>query len=341
MPDAAVGFGSIAPVTRLFEFGSIMLASTRRQAAARHAGESMNPPEPLIDWAHVLQELGTFTSVFLVAGAIGFRWSGLRAALLQAHTADEQAVLGRIQRVITWVGLSGAAWMMAVAMSRLPEAAARRQLQAFEMLFVDFPTALQFALLGVTLLGFVLTLTMPRKPVGWILAGIGFVGLTLRSGLIGRWDRVVNPVHRAAGGLWIGSLFMMVAIGMPLVLRSKLPPESRGRLAAQMVHGFSPLALASAMVLVGFGIITAVQHIPWPAALWTTPYGITFLIKLALVGIVFALGAFHFFKRAKLGAEAEANRFLGSARSELMIAVLVLLVTAVLVSLPTPKPPGN
>jgi len=300
----------------------------------------MNPPEPLIEWSHVLQELATFVSVFLVAGAIGFRWSGLRAAGLQAQPG-EQALLARIQRAITWLGVSGAAWMMAVALSRLPEAAARRQLQAFEMLFVDFPTALQFALLGVMLLGFILTLTMPRKPIGWLLAGIGFVGLTLRSGLLGRWDRVVNPVHRAAGGVWIGSLFMMVAIAMPAALRSKLPPESRGRLAAQMVHGFSPMALAAGMVVVGFGIITAVQHIPWPAALWTTPYGITFLIKLALVGIVFALGALHFFKRAKLGAEAEASVFLRSARTELIIAVLVLLVTAVLVSLPTPKLPGS
>jgi len=301
----------------------------------------MNPPEPLIDWTHVLQELATFASVFLVAGAIGFRWSGLRAAVLQAQTAEEQTLLGRIQRTITWLGLSGAAWMMAVALWRLPEAAARRQLQAFEMLFVDFPTALQFALLGVMLLGFILTLTMPRKPIGWLLAGIGFVGLTLRSGLLGRWDRVVNPVHRAAGGVWIGSLFMMVAFGMAGVLRSKLPSERRGRLAAGMVHGFSPMALAAGMVVVGFGIITAVQHIKWPAALWTTPYGITFLIKLALVGIVFALGAFHFFARAKLGAEADANRLLRTARAELIIATLVLLVTAVLVSLPTPKPPGS
>jgi copper transport protein len=296
--------------------------------------------EPLIDWPHVLQELATFTSIFLVTGAIGFRWSGLRAAVLKAQTPDEHDLLGRVHRAIAGMGLFGAAWMFALAVSRLPEAAARRQLQAYEMLLVDFPTALQFALLGVMLLGFVLTLTMPRRPIGWILAGIGFLGLTLRSGLLGRWDRVVNPVHRAAGGLWIGTLFMLVAIGMLGVMRSALPGERRGRLAAEMVHGFSPLALVSAMVLVGFGIITAVQHIPWPAALWTTPYGITFLIKLGLVMVVFALGAFHWLGvRPKLGAEAEAGRLLGSARTELMFAVLVLLVTAVLVSVPTPEPP--
>ena len=169
------------------------------------------------------------------------------------------------------------------------------------------------------------------------MAAIGIVGATLRSGFLGQWDRVVNPVHRAAGGVWIGSLFMLVAIGMPLVLRSQLPPERRGKLAAQMVHGFSPVALVAAMVLVAFGVITAARNLPWPAALWTTPYGQTLMIKLAVVSVVFGFGAIHFFKRAKLGGEAEAGRLLRSARTELIVATVVLMITAVLVSLPTPK----
>jgi len=299
-------------------------------------------PEPLIEWPHVFQELGTFVSIFLVAGAIGFRWSGLRAAELDAaSSSDERPVLDRVYRAVGTMGAIGVTWMLQSFVSGLPEMAKRRTVTPLELLVTDFPTALQLSLLSILLLGFVLAFTMRRKPIGWILAGLGLLGLTLRSGLLGHWDRVVNPVHRAAGGVWIGSLLMLVAIGMPFVLKSALPAERRGRLAARMVHGFSPMALAAGMVLVVFGIITAVQHIPWPAALWTTPYGITFLIKLALVAVVFTFGGFHFFKRAKLGAEAEAGRFLRSARPELIIATLVLLVTAVLVSLPTPKLPGS
>lgn len=299
-------------------------------------------PEPLIEWPHVFQELGTFVSIFLVAGAIGFRWSGLRAAQLHAGSSEEHDLLHRIQRAITWMGVFGALWMLWLVVTRLPEMAKRRGLAVPELLVADFPTVLQLALIGLLVLGLFLALAKPRSSFGWSLAAAAFVAITLRSGLLGRWDRVVNPVHRAAGGVWIGSLFVLVAFGMTGVLRSALPSDRRGKLAAEMVHGFSPVALASAMVLVGFGIITAVQHIPWPAALWTTPYGITFLVKLGLVGVVFGLGAFHWLgARPKLGAEAQAERLLRSARTELIVAILVLLVTAVLVSLPTPKLPGT
>jgi len=300
----------------------------------------MNPPEPLIEWPNVFKELGTFVSIFLVAGAIGFRASGLRAAEA-ASSSDERPVLDRIYRAVGTMGAIGVIWMVQGFVSQLPEMAKRHRVTSLELIVTDFPTALQAALHSILLLGFVLAFTMRRKPIGWILAALGFVGVTLRSGLLGHWDRVVNPVHRAAGGVWIGSLLMLVAIGMPFVLRSALSADRRGRLAAQMVRGFSPMALAAAMVLVGFGVITAVQHIPWLAALWTTPYGITFLIKLSLVAVIFAFGALHFFKGAKLGPEAEAGRLLRSARIELMVAILVLLVTAVLVSLPTPKLPGT
>lgn len=299
-------------------------------------------PEPLIEWPHVLQELQTFVSIFMVAGAIGFRWSGLRAAEKVSQGGDERTVLDRVYRAVAATGLIGALWTLILFATRLPDMARRKSVAPLALVITDLPTALQAALLAITLLGFVLAFTLRNRPIGWVLAAIGFVGATLRSGLLGQWNRVVNPVHRAAGGVWIGSLFLLVAFGMAIVLRSQLPGERRGRLAAQMVHGFSPMALAASMVLVGFGIITAVQHIPWFGALWTTPYGITFLIKLALVSMVFALGAFHWLgMRPKLGAEEQAGRLLSSARTELIIAIVVLLVTAVLVSLPTPKLPGT
>jgi putative copper export protein len=283
----------------------------------------MNPPAPLIDWAHVLRELQTFLSVFAVAGALGFRWSGLAAAERIAGSPEERITLDSV----LW--------------SRLPAMAQRRGLGIGEFLVSDFATALQAALLGILFAAFVVALMRPRLNSAWIVAAVAFVAVTLRAGLFGQWDRVVNPVHRAAGGVWIGSLFMLVAIGMPLVLRSTLPPEARGRLAARMVHGFSPLALVAAMVLVGFGVITAAQHLPWPAALWTTPYGRTLMIKLAVVSVVFGFGAFHFFKRAKLGGVEAAGRLHRSAATELAVATVVLLITAVLVSLPTPKLPGR
>ena len=86
-----------------------------------------------------------------------------------------------------------------------------------------------------------------------------------------------------------------------------------------------------------FGVITAWRHLKYLSALWTTPYGYALLLKLALVAAVFSFGAWNWRRqRPRLGSESAATALRRSAWSELAAAGLVLLATAVLVSLPTP-----
>ena len=69
-----------------------------------------------------------------------------------------------------------------------------------------------------------------------------------------------------------------------------------------------------------------------------TPYGVTLMIKLGVVAAVAALGAWNW-KRVKprLGAEGGAMILKRStARAEVLAATVVLVITAVLVSLPSP-----
>ena len=54
-------------------------------------------------------------------------------------------------------------------------------------------------------------------------------------------------------------------------------------MVADLVNAFSSLALVSAGVLATFGVITAWQHLHTLAALWTTPYGVTLIVKLLVV----------------------------------------------------------
>jgi putative copper export protein len=62
---------------------------------------------------------------------------------------------------------------------------------------------------------------------------------------------------------------------------------------------------------------------------------------LIIVAVVFALGAWNWRRqRPTLGTEDAALALRRSAKGELVAAVLVLTVTAILVSLPSPKPPG-
>jgi putative copper export protein len=105
-----------------------------------------------------------------------------------------------------------------------------------------------------------------------------------------------------------------------------------------MVNGFSPLALSMGVVVVLFGVITAWRHLHHINALWTTPYGITLIIKLVFVAMVFALGAWNWRRqRPTLGSEAAAASIRRSASAELTVATIVLVITAVIVSLPSPK----
>jgi putative copper export protein len=59
-----------------------------------------------------------------------------------------------------------------------------------------------------------------------------------------------------------------------------------------------------------------------------------------VVACVLGLGAFNWRRqRPLLGTEAGARALRRSAAAELAVAMVVLLVTSVLVTLPSPKPP--
>jgi putative copper export protein len=106
-----------------------------------------------------------------------------------------------------------------------------------------------------------------------------------------------------------------------------------------MVYAFSPLALASAGVLATFGAITAWRNLGVLSSLWSTPYGFALIAKLCVVAVVVALGAWNWRRqRPRLGSEDAAHALRRSARVELATATVVLAITAILVSLPEPKP---
>jgi putative copper export protein len=176
-----------------------------------------------------------------------------------------------------------------------------------------------------------------RISVGWPLAAVGVIVGPLSAIFTGQWARLVNPLHVLFGGLWIGTLFILVVAGLSMVLRDEPSREERGRLAADMVNAFSPLALTCGALLVASGLTTAWRHLGSVPALWSTPYGYALLVKLALVATVFVLGAWNWRRqRPTLGTEGAAIAIRRSARAELTMAGLVLIVTSVLGSLPPP-----
>lgn len=146
---------------------------------------------------------------------------------------------------------------------------------------------------------------------------------------------VADGMHVIGAGGWLGSLLIMVTIGIAAALR--LPAADRGRAVADLVNAFSPTALVFAGIAVATGVFAAWIHLGTVPALWQTRYGLTLLLKLGVLSLVIGAGAYNWLRvKPGLGDADGARRIRRSAAAELMIGVLVLAVTAVLVATPTP-----
>ena len=283
-------------------------------------------------------ELIGFIAIFLSAGAVGFRYSSLRGKVGRPAGADA-ATYDIAARRAALLGLLGASIAMVISIRALPSMAARAHTTAGALLGSNFGAQTMIGFAALALLGFLLATARIR--IGWLVAAIGVVVGTLRSALTGQWSRLVNPMHELAAGFWIGTLFVMVVVGLALVLRSDTAADRRGPIAAEMVNGFSPLALTCGALVVLFGLITAWKHLNPLSSLWTTPYGYALIAKLVVVAAVFGLGAWNWRRgRPTLGSDGGARGIKRSATGELLAAGVVLVITAILVSLPSPRRPG-
>ena len=292
---------------------------------------------PLIEWPEPIVEYLGFLAQFVALGAVGFRYAAVRDRLgtsvddggAGAFYADACARAARI-------GVLGALLSLILFAFRVPEGAARAHTTVPIFLTHNLGSGLQA--LGFVLAVVGLALAAARIGWGWPIAVLGAVGRPLSGIVGGDWTRLVNPVHRLVAGLWIGTLFVLVAAALVPLLRRGPAGDRRGAIAADLVNGFSPLALVCAGILVLSGLTTAYRHLQPLSSLFTTPYGWALLVKLALVGVVFSFGAWNWRRqRPLLGSEGAALSIRRSASQELVAAALVLAATAILVSLPSPR----
>lgn len=180
---------------------------------------------------------------------------------------------------------------------------------------------------------------------GWTTVGVAALAVAVSLSLSGHapavqgWSAapiVADTLHVIGAAGWLGSLFFVVVAGIGSAMR--LTPEQRGPAVADLVNAFSPTALVFAGLAGATGLLAAVVHVQRLDALWTSDYGRTLLIKLAVLSIVAATGAYNWLRvRPALGDETGTRRVRRSASVEIAIAVTVLAVTAVLVATMTPS----
>lgn len=128
--------------------------------------------------------------------------------------------------------------------------------------------------------------------------------------------------HLLAVSPWIGGL-----LGFTIGLLRPQPAAERSRFLSTAVPRFSRFAVVSVGLLLLTGGYAALLHIPALAGLWTTAYGRSFLIKMALLVPLLALGALNFRRRGQGG-------FRQAVGLELGLAAGIFLATGFLTSLP-------
>jgi copper transport protein len=191
-----------------------------------------------------------------------------------------------------------------------------------------------------------------RSDPAWCAAAVGALGLGITPALSGHAiaapaNRILavglDMIHVVAAGGWLGSLFAVAVVGVPIALAAGSADNTHGSLplVARLVNAFSPIALAFASMVVITGAIAAWLRVGSLAALLHSDYGTVLLIKLGFVLLVLAGGAFNWLRmRGALSQFASdpsvVRTFRRSAWLELTAALFVIAVTAVLVAAQPP-----
>lgn len=350
LPPAGGGAHGVAPS------GQAPPAATH--PAATHHDPTSLPDNPGFDAEsplYVAIRWATFTAILIAIGAVAFHGFVLR--LLRRTQAPGSPMLAPASVRAAGIGLWAAAALGVVALLRLY--AQSYALQGGEgALDPGMLTAILgrtvwgwgwlLQIVGVALagLGFLRARRGGRGGgrAGWGIAALGVAALAFSPALSGHaaavpqltWLAVLaDGAHVIGAGGWLGSLLLVVVVGLPAAHR--LPEGERGWGAAELINAFSPTALGFAGIVALTGVFSAWLHMDAVSALWRSGYGQTLLLKLAILSVVAGTGAYNWLRvKPALGGVEGAIRIRRSATLELAVGVLVLVVTAALVATPTP-----
>ncbi len=288
-----------------------------------------------------------FLSLFAVIGVVAFRFGVLRRV-----GADEDA-----DPFLHIASTNAASLGIAAAIALLVSALLRLFRESGDMPDVPLATMLLSTLWGWTWLAqcfaslaaaaafrAIHKTTGRSRHNAWKVALAAALVLSITPALAGHavsgdWSLIAVPadvIHVLAGSAWLGTLAVIVIVGISAAL--KTPEERRpGERVASLINVFSPLALVCGGTVLATGTVTSLINVSPLGALWTTPYGVTLIVKLLFVALLFGAGAWNW-KRLKprLTGDNALVPLRSMASLELVIAGVVLGITAVLVALELP-----
>jgi copper transport protein len=285
----------------------------------------------------------TFSFVGLLAliGVVAFRTLVLPRARgisveMKFRMERRAAVLGLAASLLVILSALARLFLMSQMMSAMPD------MQTMSMSDMATHTRWGVAIkleVGAALVALVsFALAARRLRVAWFAASIAAIVLAVTPALAGH--AAASPrltslmiatdfLHVLGGATWLGSLLAVMVVGVPLSLSTDVAERWSG--VASLVNSFSPIALASAALVVVSGVIASWVHLEHVSALWQTSYGLVLLVKVFLVAITLGIGAYNFRRiQPQLLTELGSGRLRRSAAVELSVGFLILLVTGFL-----------
>jgi copper transport protein len=309
--------------------------------ASSTSSESTEEADAASSVSNSLARAFSFVGLLVLIGATTFRMVVLPRAVeinteIRARMERRAAVLGVAASVLVILSALARINLESEMMSTMPD------MQTMSMMDMAMHTRWGFALrleLGAALVALVsFGLAVRRVRGTWLLATISAIVLAVTPALAGhaaaspRFTSLMiasDFLHVLGASSWLGSLFAVLIVGVPVSFA--LHGAERWSSVASLVNSFSPLALASASVVVVSGLVASWVHLEHLSALWQTAYGQTLLIKLALVATTLMVGAYNFRRvQPQLVNEEGTARLRRSASVELLLGFLIIVVTGFL-----------
>ncbi|MGH8884445.1 MAG: copper resistance protein CopC [Egibacteraceae bacterium] len=286
-----------------------------------------------------------YAGALLAAGGVAFLVfvQGVGGSPPTAHDrrAAERGVLARIVTVAALVAavatVASLAWQ-AVLTSGLGAAGLGNGRVLVDVLRSGFGASALVRLSG--LVAVMLGVARLSARAGVAAAGVGAVStigsFVLTGHTVATSPRVLvsiaNLAHAAAGAVWFGGLVLLLVT----LRRRKADGDAIG--AGELVASFSRMATIAVVAVVVAGLGLAWSQVRAARALTSTAYGWALIAKVALVGMIIALGAYNHRRLVPAIAappvrEAAWGTLRRTVRAEAAGVVAVLAVTAVLVNL--------
>lgn len=338
LPTAALpSNGPVPPVGAAMD----TIASGNATTVLSTSGENGEGADAASSVSNSLARTLSFVGLLVLIGATAFRTLVLPRARgigvdLSAQMERRAAILGLVASVFVILSAFARIFLESELMSTMPG------MQTMSMTDMAMHTRWGFALrleLGAALVALVsLALAVRRLRGAWLAASISAIVLAVTPALAGhaaaspRFTSLMiasDFLHVIGASSWLGSLFAVMVVGVPLAFAHD--GVERWSSVASLVNSFSPIALASAAVVVVSGLIASWVHLEHLSALWQTAYGQTLMIKLALVATTLMIGAYNFRKvQPQLVNEEGFARLRRSASLELLVGFLIIVVTGFL-----------